>query len=319
MTRREIALRAVEMTGPSRVPIRHNADREVSDIITCSYRAPEEFVPATENMSEWGFVWERLDRTMGQPKFAPLDSWDKLDGYRSPEPHDPSRYVNFAETRDSYPDRYLLGTMGITGFNLMTFIRGFDETLVDLYTAPENLGHLADLVFGFEEGIIEEYGKLDVDAVAFYDDWGTQSSLMVSPAIWREFFKPRYRRQFDLAHSCGMHVYFHSCGYCRDIIGDLIEIGADILNLNQPTVYGIETLGRDFGGRVCFHCPVDIQTTAPKGGRDAIYEETRRLIDSLGSFGGGFIGLVEDYYSLGFISESTYRDCLQALVDLGRY
>ena len=34
-----------------------------------------------------------------------------------------------------------------------------------------------------------------------------------------------------------------------------------------------------------------------------IYDYVRRLIDSLGKFNGGFIGLVEDYYSLNFLSK----------------
>ena len=34
---------------------------------------------------------------------------------------------------------------------------------------------------------------------------------------------------------------------------------------------------------------------------------------------GGFIGLVEDYHSLGFVTESNYHDSLQALIDLGAY
>ena len=209
--------------------------------------------------------------------------------------------------------------MGITGFNLMTFIRGFDNVLTDLYLEPERLAELADRVFGFEEGIIEEYGNLGLDAVAFYDDWGTQNNLMVDPDMWRSFFKHRYQRQFQLAHDRGMHVYFHSCGYCYDIIADLIEIGADIFNFNQPNIFGIEQLGRDFGGKACFHCPVDIQTTAVRGNRNDIYAETKKLIDSFGSFNGGFVGLVEDYHSLGFISHANYQDCLQALLDQGTY
>ena len=50
-----------------------------------------------------------------------------------------------------------------------------------------------------------------------------------------------------------MHVYFHSCGYCYDIIEDLIEVGADILNFNQPNVYGVEGLGKNLAERCVFN------------------------------------------------------------------
>ncbi|MCX7038134.1 MAG: hypothetical protein NT005_03230 [Spirochaetes bacterium] len=60
------------------------------------------------------------------------------------------------------------------------------------------------------------------DGVSFYDDWSTQSGLIVSPTLWREFWKPRYRRQFDLAHGEGLDVYFHCCGAVAELIPDLI-------------------------------------------------------------------------------------------------
>ena len=88
---------------------------------------------------------------------------------------------------------------------------------------------------------------------------------MIQPELWRQFFKERYREQFQLAHSLGMKVFFHSCGQVYDIIPDLIEIGTDLLNLNQPDLFGIEKLGQEFGGRVCFVCPVDHQTVAIHG------------------------------------------------------
>lgn len=181
------------------------------------------------------------------------------------------------------------------------------------------------MVFGFEEDIIKAYGEQGcVNAFGFGDDWGTQNNLIISPALWRDFFKPRYKKQFDLAHKYGMHVYFHSCGYNYDIINDLIDAGVDILNFNQPNIYGkhglsgIEILGSEFGGRVCFNCPVDIQTTAIFGTKDDIYRETEMLVKCLGKFNGGFIGYVEEYHSIG-MSDENYGYCVQALKDLGGY
>ena len=50
----------------------------------------------------------------------------------------------------------------------------------------------------------------------------------------------------------------HSCGYIYEIIEDLIELGMDVLQFGQPALYGIERLGREFGGRITFWCPVEI-------------------------------------------------------------
>jgi len=52
----------------------------------------------------------------------------------------------------------------------------------------------------------------------FTDDWGTQNSLMIAPAMWRKFFAANYRRVFDEVHRFGKQVIFHSCGNVAAII-----------------------------------------------------------------------------------------------------
>lgn len=319
MTPKEIVRRAVEMRKPERVPIYISDNKDKSDILMWNFKPPTGYKPEAPEQSEWGFVWERLDETMGQPKNPPLEDWMNLAGYTPPDAFAPGRMDGLNEFAKSNPDKYIIGLMGITGFNLMTFIRGFENVLSDLYFEQDNISKLADMVFGFEEGLIKRFGESPVDAVAFFDDWGTQNNLMISPDLWRTFFKPRYKKQFQLVHSFGKHVFFHSCGNNYEIIKDLIEIGADMLNFNQPCVYGIERLGREFGGKVCFVCPVDIQKTAITGTKDDIYSEVELLKSSLGSFNGGLIGLVEHYHELGFISREKYLDCISAFSDLGRY
>jgi uroporphyrinogen decarboxylase len=105
------------------------------------------------------------------------------------------------------------------------------------------------MVFSFEENIIKQLKEYRFDAVAFYDDWGTQDNLIISPEMWREFFKPRYEKQFKIAHQHGLDIYFHSCGYIYDIIPDFIEIGVDMLNLSQPNIFDIKRPGKDFSGK----------------------------------------------------------------------
>jgi hypothetical protein len=44
-----------------------------------------------------------------------------------------------------------------------------------------------------------------------------------------------------------------------------VEAGCDVLQLDQPTLMGIEWLGKNYGGKICFWNPVDIQTTIGSG------------------------------------------------------
>ena len=318
MTKKAIVKRAVRMQNPPEIPIRFfNRDKEKSYIQETGYAAPHNFHPADPRQTEWGFHWERLDNTMGQPKGCPLADLDLLDQFIPPDPNAEGRFDHVDHFIRQNANAYLLGNVGISGFNFVTFLHGFENTLEDLYLDRDRICQLIDLVLEFETGIIRRYGEYAFDAIGFGDDWGTQNALMIAPDLWREVFKPRFKKQFDLVHSYGKDVYYHSCGQIWDIIPDLIEIGVDILNLNQPDIFGIERLGTAFSGKVCFNCPVDHQTVAIHGDRGEIFEYVRRLNANLGNHGGGFIGYIEEYSSVG-MSEANYQAIVEAFEGLNR-
>ncbi len=203
-------------------------------------------------------------------------------------------------------DKYYKANFVLSGFTVMAFLHGFSETLEDLYLEREKIEKLADIVFGFEEELIKLLKPQGFDAVSFADDWGTQESLFISPKLWREIFKPRYKQQIDLAHENGLDLYFHCCGYIYDIIPDLIEIGLDILNPGQPNINNIRRMGENFSGRICFACPVSYQTTGISGSKEDIYREVKELVDCLGNRGGGLIGIIPtDIVGLGAKPENV--------------
>ena len=317
MDEAERVKRAVHFGGPDRVPLLlYNRDFERSDIIVTE--VVDHWGGEGKDISEWGFAWERRDGTMGQPSEPLLKSWGGLGSLRAPDAGDPARFAAVPAAMRKYGGKYHVASLALSGFTLMTFLRGFSDTLEGLYLEQENTGVLADIVFGFEEKVIEGCKGRGFSAVGFFDDWGTQTGMIAAPAIWREFFKPRYQRQFDLVRRLGMDVYFHCCGRIEPIIPDLIEIGVDILNLSQPNVFDIEGLGRAYAGKVCFLCPISYQTTSLSGTKEEIYAEAKALIENLGTPEGGFIGYVEEYGSIG-LSEDNYRHCVNAFLEHGGY
>ena len=318
MNRREQVKRAIKMQGPDYVPILYfNKDKEQSDLIMID--VVRHFMGPDSDRSEWGFQWDRKDETMGQPIEELIKDWEDFARLTPPDPCDQERFAKVKETMALYgDDRYYLASLVLTGFTVMTFLRGFSNVMEDFYLERDNIEKLADMVFGFEEKIILQLKEYGFHGVSFFDDWGTQSNLLISPAMWREFFKPRYNRLFDIAHENGLDVYFHCCGAIREILPDFIEIGVDMMNVSQPNLFDIEELGRELGGKVCFVCPVSYQTTSITGTKEDIYRDVKKLVDHLGAFRGGLIGYVEEYRSIG-ISDENYAHCVKAFQELGRY
>lgn len=305
MTSKERVKRAVHFERPDVMPILYfNVHTQRSDLLLTGAGNSSSFVPKVTGESEWGFVWKSVDKTMGQPENPPITDYSLLDTYVRPDGNDLTRYKDMELEIKNNPDKYVLAGVGISGFNRASYIRGFEGFLEDLYLDVDNAIRIIDMVIDYECELIENYARLGADCVSFGDDWGTQRSLIISPTLFREIFKPRYKKQFDLAHSLGMDVYFHSCGQVNDIIPDLIEIGVDVFNLNQPDIFGIEYLAKEYGGKVCFCCPVDHQTVAITGERADIFEYVDRLNGKLGAFNGGFIGYIEEYESIGLTPQN---------------
>lgn len=310
MKSKEIVCRAIERTGPCRIPMNYyNRDFVFSDTMMVGYAPAASFVPMEPGLNEWGYAWESVDGTMGQPHFFPLADWDEVEAYTPPDPAAPGRLDHAPAFLAEHGEKFIkfsVGAMGITGFNQATFLRGFENFMSDLYLSRERVQYVLDMVFNFENAMIERVCRFPIDAICFADDWGTQQGLMISPELWREVFRPRYAEQFALVHRYGKKVWFHSCGNIYSIIGDLIEIGVDVLELLQPDLLEVERLSTDFGGKVCFCCSVDHQRRALDGTHQEILVYAGLLKEKLGCFNGGFIAYIEDYSSLG-MSEQQYQ------------
>jgi hypothetical protein len=85
----------------------------------------------------------------------------------------------------------------------------------------------------------------------------------------------------------------HSCGKINDMIPSLIDIGVNVINMQQPTVNGIREIGSKFAGRICFLTACDIQRTLPFKSAHEIELEAIELMKYWGTEKGGFI--LSDY------------------------
>ena len=307
MTKKERVFRTIEFENPDRIPIWHfNYNEMDGDILRY------ELAIETDGFSEWGYRWKTMnDGTMGQPSEPVIQVWDDLSGYRFPELRMEERLKGLTAFKRSSNNHYLLAGMGITGFTTYTFLRGFENAMVDFLHEPEKAQMLLDRIFSFECDLIIIAAEQGFDGVHFQDDWGTQDSLIIAPELWRKMFRPLYRAQFEHAHQKGLHVWFHSCGAVSSILGDLNEIGVDVMNISQPNVANISEVGKALKGKQCFMVPISYQTVSITGTREDIFAEVQRLFSELGTEKGGFIGYVEEYSSIG-MSMENYQACIDA-------
>ncbi len=179
----------------------------------------------------WGVTWEmRIFSMMGHPFRQPLADWAALDSFRCP-PHPLAesgameRYArHVAEEQEK--GHYVKGG-GIGFFERMHALRPFEDVLMDIYDNGREINRLADMLMEYEMEELRLACEAGVDGIQFGDDFGTTRAMLMSPEIWRSFFKPRYRRLVRFAKDQGKDVFFHTCGYTEPILPDLREIGVD--------------------------------------------------------------------------------------------
>jgi uroporphyrinogen decarboxylase len=299
ISRKETVKRAVHFQNPAYIPLRYTASDDKADVIIVPVE--HHFMGPDNNNSEWGFTWYRVNEelSMGTPIEALIKTWDDLKNIKIPDANDPERFKEMREAIEKYGnDRYYIADLVLTGFTIVTFLREFDKVMEDLCLERENIEKLLDIVFDFENSLIPLIAAQGFDCINFADDWGTQQDTIISRDMFIEIFKPRYTKQFKLIHDYGMDVYFHCCGMVYPFIQDFIDMGIDILNLGQPTINGIEKVGKEFAGKVCFAFPVSYQSTGVHGTREQIFQEVQDIVKYCNTPKGGLIGLVLERMTL---------------------
>lgn len=296
MQRREIVQRAIEFRNPPRLPFWQHEVPEAPDDVCDIWemdRAEAGWFFDHCAPDDWGCIWARTEtKNMGRVVGHPLSDWSAFDHYRPPDPRNPFYFERLGPLLDQAGDRYVVVTSHFNLIERFHMLRGFAAAMEDLYLEPQRAERLLDCILEFKLGLFEELRRRlgdRVDALFLTDDWGTQRGPFVSQAVFDHFFAPRYRKMFEAIHGYGWHVILHSCGRINALVPRLIELGVDVLNMQQPRAYGLVEFGEEFRGRVCFLTTADIQTTLPRGNAEEVREEVRLLVRHWSTPQGGLI------------------------------
>jgi uroporphyrinogen decarboxylase len=222
---------------------------------------------------------------------------DDVESYKGPQAHEGRfkglgkkakqiREKGFAVTVDTF-----LGGV----LELAVWLRGFNKFYYDIVANPEFAEAMLDKTLEINKRLwqpyIDEVGEY-ATIVLLADDYGHQNGLLMSPVLWRKFIKPRLREFIAGIKKIakGAKVQFHSCGSVEPLIGELVELGIDILNPIQPRAkdMGSRNLVQKYDKKICYHGGIDVQYVLPTGTTRDVEEEVRKRVGDLAP-GGGYI------------------------------
>ena len=180
---------------------------------------------------------------------------------------------------------YLGGVVFETAYRL----RGLDNLLEDLWARPDFAEALLDRVADNAARNVAILAGAGVDIVFLGDDIGMPTSMLISPALWRRWIKPRLARVIAAARAAAaaVPVAYHSDGWYLPVLDDLVEVGVGIVNPVQPDCMDPLEVRRRYGRRLALWGTVGSAALMSFGTPRQVHDEVRLRLEQLG--GGGLI------------------------------
>jgi uroporphyrinogen decarboxylase len=285
MTRKELVRAAISHREVGRIPYFINFTRDAAEIVRTHLGETD------------------IHRAIGNsvyPVFPPWWKWQDVPasyrGWDAPEVLPRTRgYGSYAATEEQIAtvaketDCYILAMFYGSHFEKAYFARGIENFLADLAANQEYAKRLLDQIIRKNLVMLENILSIpEIDGVLLGSDWGSQKGLLMSPSIWRELIAPGEKVEYDLIHSYGKDVWVHSCGDITEIVGDLVDMGLDVLNPVQPECMDIAFLKREYGKDLTFWGGIGTQQVLPFGKPAEVRAEVDRVVELM-SRGGGYI------------------------------
>jgi len=312
MTHRERILAAMEFSGPDRAPIHHyifpgaflehgdklldllakhpddfnNAGPLANHKLSQQWAGPEQTI---EWVDGWGTQWVRSSHyTSGEVVKPAIPEWDDCPDFRFPNQPAEEHYEKYAaRVAELHPNEFVMVSGGGL-FQHIQNLRGPEGFFLDIAEDRAELYELQERLVSHYIPILHRHLQAGADCANWGDDWGAQGAMLCSPDSWRRIFKPYYRRLFDVVLEHGRKIWVHSDGWILDILPDLIEMGATLVN-PQHACMGTKRVGEIVGGKLCVRTDIDRQWIIPHGTPETIREAVAEAMDSFGRFNGGIL------------------------------
>jgi len=143
-------------------------------------------------------------------------------------------------------------------FEMTHHLMGIEDALMALYEEPEAMQELIDYVVEYELAYAKEViDHIHPDALFHHDDWGSQISTLISPAMFKEFFLPAYKKVYGFWKDNGVElIVHHSDSYAATFVPFMIEMRIDIWQ-GAMTTNNVPELIKKYGGKISFMGDID--------------------------------------------------------------
>ena len=308
MTSAERVLRVLRREEPDRIPhfewiidhrIRHavcpgcsmeefTVRMGLDAILTAPDFAKETIGPGLRR-SEWGMVMKDSGEEHGVAVEHPIQTLDDLRAYTPPDPHAPGRYDSIERVVARYKGKLAIGVHLNDVFSIPRYLAGFPTLMMAFAQEPELVLGLVDISVNANIAMAGEVAKRGADFVFTGDDFASADGPFMSPAMFREFLFPGFKRVMTAFKDTGLPIIKHSDGDLRPILDMILDAPIDCLDPIDPMGgMDIGEMKQQYGDRIALKGNVNCAQVLAFGSERDVVDETIEVIRKAGQ-GGGLI------------------------------
>jgi MtaA/CmuA family methyltransferase len=162
-------------------------------------------------------------------------------------------------------------------FALACMMRGMQNWMMDLMDpgAQDNIAALLEYCTWATSQFVALMAKAGAHVISNGDSPAGPS--MISPAMYRQYGLPYEQKIAAASHAAGLPYILHICGDTTIILDDILETGADAMELDYKT--DVVVACEKMKGRMCFVGNIDPSGVLAMGTVEDVERETIRLLD----------------------------------------
>ena len=282
MLPRERVIQVIRRQKPDRIPVYAWLRANLNQPIAAAFGSVEAF----EDKYEFDYAhlfggpspysYEKLAADLG----TNIDPPTFLDAPWG-DPNDMSKYESLIRDIRYYKEQkgrfVYVQTPGI--FEPLNGVFGIENHLAYMLLYEQELAVIYERQARWNAAFASNCIDLGVDMVHVSDDWGGQTGLLFSPAVWWKLIYPYHKPTCDLVKRRNTFLSLHSDGNVTDVLDGVVKLGYDVVHPYQ------ESAGMDLGDyrrryRNAFSIMggLDVQTTIGFGKLDFLRSEIERVL-----------------------------------------
>ncbi|OHB55543.1 MAG: hypothetical protein A2Y12_03805 [Planctomycetes bacterium GWF2_42_9] len=250
-------------------------------------------------------------------------SWDETVRPHLVNPNNIMRRIDFELYRSMKSrcnrDNIFLTCAVVGAFDLMTPVCGHEYLLMGMALDPDWFRDMCDVYTSLTINLLDTLFEREglPDGMWVWDDLGFKGKPFMSPSMYRELIFPAHQRLFQWAHSKGLPVILHSCGYVEPLVPALIEAGINCLQpMEVKAGMDLVKLKKNFGEHIAFMGGMDVRTLVAND-LEAVRVELETKIPAAMQ-NSGYV-LQVDHSVPHQVNYDTYRFFVEKGLEIGKY